>query len=297
MKIIAIILSLAPILAYGQAQRLPLYSGKVPNSIPTSIKEESTNNGIVRLANVSVPELWYYPAPGSDPKKCLIICPGGGYNILAIDHEGTEVAKKLNSWGITAFVLKYRIPRDHAQPNKSIAPLQDAQQAIRFLRTNAMDFAIDPNKIGIMGFSAGGHLAATAGTHFGTQVGELADASNVRPNYMVLGYPVITFDSTYGHIGSRNALLGKNPSQEAIDLYSNEKHVSPNTPPTFLMHATDDKTVPVRNSQVFYEALQKNGVATELFIYPTGGHGFGMHNKTENPDAWLDALKLWLDKQ
>lgn len=284
-----------PLYLFGQAQRLPLYEGKVPNSKPNDLKEETVVNGIARVSNVTVPELWYFPAPGAEAHKCVVICPGGGYNILAIEHEGTEVARKLNEWGITAFVLKYRIPKDAAQPDKSIAPLQDAQQAIRFLRKYAMDFSIDPHKIGIMGFSAGGHLAATAATHFNRPVGEVSDTTSIRPDFAILAYPVITFDSSFAHLGSRNALLGKNPSPQQIDLYSNEKQVTAQTPPTFLIHAGDDKAVPVKNSLAFYEALQKNKVPAELHVYPAGGHGFGMHNKTTN-DMWMDRLKNWLDK-
>ncbi len=284
-----------PLYLFGQAQRLPLYEGKVPNSKPNDLKEETVVNGIARVSNVTVPELWYFPAPGAEAHKCVVICPGGGYNILAIEHEGTEVARKLNEWGITAFVLKYRIPKDAAQPDKSIAPLQDAQQAIRFLRKYAIDFSLDPHKIGIMGFSAGGHLAATAATHFNRPVGEVSDTTSIRPDFAILVYPVITFDSSFAHLGSRNALLGKNPSPQQIELYSNEKQVTAQTPPTFLIHAGDDKAVPVKNSLAFYDALQKNKVPAELHVYPAGGHGFGMHNKTTN-DMWMDRLKNWLDK-
>lgn len=290
-----LLLLMLPLYLFGQAQRLPLYEGKVPNSKPNDLKEETVVNGIARVSNVTVPELWYFPAPGAEAHKCVVICPGGGYNILAIEHEGTEVARKLNEWGITAFVLKYRIPKDAAQPDKSIAPLQDAQQAIRFLRKYAMDFSIDPHKIGIMGFSAGGHLAATAATHFNRHVGEVSDTTSIRPDFAILAYPVITFDSSFAHLGSRNALLGKNPSPQQIELYSNEKQVTAQTPPTFLIHAGDDKAVPVKNSLAFYEALQKNKVPAELHVYPAGGHGFGMHNKTTN-DMWMDRLKNWLDK-
>ena len=190
-------------------------------------------------------------------------------------------------------MLKYRIPNDNAQPDKSIAPLQDAQQAFRVVRKRAKEFGINPNKLGIVGFSAGGHLASTAGTHFNKQVGELADTTNVRPDFMILGYPVITMKD-FGHKGSANNLLGKTPTQEMLDLYSNELQVTPQTPPTFLVHAADDGAVPVKNSLVFYEALVKNKVPVEMHLYPKGGHGFGMKNPT-HPDLWMDRVKNWME--
>jgi acetyl esterase/lipase len=295
-KLQLLLLVVLPAIALAQTQKLPLYPGAVPNSQPTNIQETSAETGgISRISNVSVPELWYYPAQGAGPQKCVIICPGGGYNILAINHEGTAVAQELNKWGITAFVLKYRIPRDHAQPNKAIAPLQDAQQAIRYVRTYAQDYNIKPNKIGIMGFSAGGHLASTAATHFAKPVGGTTDTTSVRPNFAILCYPVISFGS-FGHRGSAEALLGKTPSADMIAHYSNENHVTAQTPATFLVHAGDDKAVPVKNSIAFYEALLAHNVPAEMHIYPGGGHGFGMHNKTTN-DQWMERLKNWLEKQ
>jgi acetyl esterase/lipase len=294
-KINLLILVLAPMVSFSQEIKFPLYSGAIPNSKPVANTEKLEHSGgIDRISNVTVPELWYYPAPKETATgACVIICPGGGYWILASSHEGYEVAKKFNEFGVSAFVLKYRLPNDKAQIDKAIAPLQDAQQAIRVVRNRAIEFGVNPKKLGIMGFSAGGHLAATAGTHFDKPVGELADTTNVRPDFLILGYPVISFKA-FGHKGSAEALLGKKPSQEQLDYYSNENHVTKNTPPTFLVHASDDYGVPVKNSLVFYEALVANKVPAEMHLYPKGGHGFGMVNPS-TPELWMDRVKNWMN--
>ena len=195
--------------------------------------------------------------------------------------------------GITAFVLKYRIPNENAQINKSIAPLQDAQQAIRLVRKDAIKYGINPNRIGILGFSAGGHVAATASTHFLRPVGENADETNVRPDFSILIYPVITLKE-FGHAGSTQQLIGKNPSAETIEFFSNETQVTKETPPVLLIHAGDDTAVPVKNSLSYYEACQKNGVSASLVIYPKGGHGFGMINKTTK-EKWMDRVINWMN--
>jgi acetyl esterase/lipase len=225
----------------------------------------------------------------------VIICPGGGYAILAFDHEGTRVAEMFNRWGVTAFVLKYRLPDDSINIDKSLAPLQDAQQAVRLVRNNSKEFGVDKNKIGIMGFSAGGHLASTVATHFNFN----ADASNtdtisVRPDFAILIYPVISFDSTIFHRGSKNNLVGANASEEKVKFFSNELQVTAATPPTFLVHASDDGGVPVENSVRFYQACVKNKVPVEMHLYPHGGHGFGMYNRTTD-DNWLERLRNWLN--
>ncbi|MET3128734.1 acetyl esterase/lipase [Arcicella rosea] len=282
---------------YAQAQQeMPLYPNGVPNAkqVPNTQKSVTDKNGVVRISEVTVPTLTVYPADADKANgTAVIICPGGGYAILAASHEGSDVASVFNKMGVTAFVLKYRLPNDNAQIDKSIAPLQDAQQALRTVRKEASKYGINPNKIGIMGFSAGGHLASTAGTHFDKQVGEVTSEVSVRPDFMILGYPVITFKD-FGHAGSRINLVGKTADQTLIDEYSNELHVTKETPPTFLVHAGDDMAVPVKNSLVFYEGLQKNGVLAELVIYPKGGHGFGLNNKTTN-EKWMDNVKNWMD--
>ena len=272
---------------------IPLYSGKIPNSKPgpNQEKREVRDNGTEIIHAISVPEIIVFPAP--DPNgTAVIIFPGGGYRINAIKHEGLDIARKLNDWGVTAFVVKYRIPDDATMVNKEIGPLQDAQQAIRFVRLNAGKWKVDTNKVGIMGFSAGGHLASTAATHLKKRLIDDKEV-NLRPDFLVLGYPVISFADSIGHLGSRENLLGKSPSKEKILEYSNEHQVTSETPPTFLLHAGDDKGVLPVNSIVFYQSLLKNGVPAELHIYERGGHGFGMDNPTTG-EKWMSSLKNWL---
>ncbi len=277
-------------------QELPLYKDAVPNSKQTANKENSTfKDNVTRIAKVSVPTITIFK-PVKSNGKAVIICPGGGYSILAFDKEGTKVAEEMNRWGVTCFVLKYRLPDDSANIDKSLAPLQDAQQAIRFIRSNAKELGVNKNQIGIMGFSAGGHVASTAATHFNFK----ADAANndttsVRPDFAVLVYPVISFDSTITHKGSRNNLIGSRPAKEATDFFSNELQVTTTTPPSFLVHASDDGGVPVENSVRYYQACVKNKVPVEMHLYPKGGHGFGMVNKTTD-DNWLERLKNWLNR-
>jgi acetyl esterase/lipase len=282
---------------YAQTgNEMALYKNAVPNSKVAPNKENSTfKDNVTRIAKVSVPTITMFK-PALPNGRSVIICPGGAYAILAFDKEGTRIAEEFNKWGVTAFVLKYRLPDDTTNIDRSLAPLQDAQQAIRMVRTNAIAWGLDKNKIGIMGFSAGGHLASTAATHFDFK----ADAGNndttsVRPDFAVLIYPVISFDSTITHKGSRNNLVGAKASKEKIDFFSNELQVSKNTPPSFLVHAGDDGTVPVNNSIRYYQACIKNGVPAEMHLYPKGGHGFGMLNKTTN-DNWLERLKNWMDR-
>ena len=225
----------------------------------------------------------------------IIICPGGGYSRLAIDHEGVEVAKALNLQGFTAFVLKYRLPNDTIMVDKSIGPLQDAQQAIRTVRKHALSWGLNPNRIGIMGFSAGGHLAATAATHFNFVADPTnKDTTSVRPDFVILIYPVISFNDSILHPGSRNNLIGKNPPAEFVKQFSNELQVTKNSPPAFLVHTADDATVPVANSIRYYQACIDHKVPAEMHLYPKGGHGFGMHNKT-TADKWFDRLLNWIN--
>jgi acetyl esterase/lipase len=195
--------------------------------------------------------------------------------------------------GITVFVLKYRIPSDATMINREIGALQDAQQAIKTVRERASEWSINPDRIGIMGFSAGGHLASTAGTHFETAVIDNPGKTSLRPDFMMLIYPVISFQDSIGHMGSREQLIGKNPSEEKIRLYSNEYQVNKKTPPSFLLHSSDDDVVKVDNSIVFYEQLIHYGVPAELHIYQAGGHGYGMNNKTTK-DSWMDRAQSWL---
>jgi acetyl esterase/lipase len=277
-------------------QEMPLYLDGVPNSksVPNTQKSETDKNGVLRISEVTVPTLTIYPpAKGTSNGTAVVICPGGGYRILAASHEGSDVAKEFNKMGVTAFVLKYRLPNESAQIDRTIAPLQDAQQALRTIRRDAIKYGINPDRIGIMGFSAGGHLAATASTHFVKPVGENADNTNVRPDFSILIYPVITMKE-FGHKGSTEQLIGKTPTPDMVELYSNETQVNRETPPVFLVHAGDDNAVPVKNSLSYYEACLKNGVQAGMVIYPKGGHGFGMNNKTTKA-KWMDNVQQWMD--
>lgn len=271
----------------------PLYPNGIPNSKPTSEKETvEVRNGITLIGKISTPTLTLY-RPAKPNGTAVIICPGGGYWINASVHEGSDVAKKLNKWGITAFVLKYRIPNDATMENKEIGPLQDAQQAIKVVRERSKELGIDPTRVGMMGFSAGGHLASTAGTHFSNAVIDNQEKTNLRPDFLILIYPVISFQGSVGHIGSRDQLIGKNPSQQKINEYSNELHISAQTPPSFLVHTSDDDGVLPENSILFYQQLIKNKVPAELHLYQTGGHGFGMNNPTTR-DEWIERLRNWM---
>ena len=295
-KILTFLFLLISASAWTQSvSEIPLYPGIIPGSKQSLIKEQIIFvNGGVRISSVIAPTLTKF-TPAKPNGISVIICPGGGYGRLAIDHEGVEVAKAFNLQGITAFVLKYRLPNDTIMVDKTIGPLQDAQQAIRILRKQATAWGLNPNKIGILGFSAGGHLAATAATHFNF----IADASikdtiSVRPDFAILLYPVISFDDSIAHKGSKTNLVGKNPSPELTKLYSNELQVTKNTPPSFLVHAGDDGTVPVENSIRYYQACIKNKVPVEMHLYPQGGHGFGMNNKTTS-EKWFNNLLSWLN--
>lgn len=270
--------------------------GAVPNAISgvqIAEKSETDANGILRISNVSVPTLTaYLPPKDKATGSAVMICPGGGYSILAASHEGSDVARWFNSIGVAAFVLKYRLPNPEIMTNQQEVPLMDAMQGMTLIRQNSTKYGINPDKIGVMGFSAGGHLAATLATHYhrGAQASQMA-----KPNFAILLYPVITFGEK-AHIGSRDKLLGKlNISPEMVAYYSNELQVTSQTPPTFLVHSEDDKGVPVENSINYYLACLKNGVPAEMHLYPTGGHGYGLRTaKFGSLNTWPDACKAWL---
>lgn len=275
---------------------LPLYKEVPGSKYNKNYREkwDTGKDGIIRISKVSVPEITIYKAPNNNKKNpAVIICPGGGYAILAYNLEGTEVARILNSWGVTAVVLKYRLPSDSIMIDKSIGPVQDAQTAIKYMREHAAEWDVNPDQIGIMGFSAGGHLASTASTHFQKSYIENPNKISLRPDFSILCYPVISFNDSIGHLGSRQNLIGKNPSEKMIREFSNELWVSKNTPPTFLVLASDDKTVKPENSIRYYQALLANKVPAELHAFQNGGHGFGTH-LLEGTDNWMDLLKTWL---
>ena len=291
--LVALLLSASSQLFAQDMKQIPLYPNGVPNSKPTPA-DYLENDDNSHADKVSIPTLTpFLPEKGTANGTAVIICPGGGYRNLSIVKEGYAVAKEFNKIGVTAFVLKYRLPSDAIMVDKTIGPFQDAQAAIQMIRAHAAEYGINPNKVGIMGFSAGGHLASTAGTHFNKAVIDNPSNINLRPDFMMLLYPVITFGDM-AHKGSKDNLLGQNPSTAMIDLYSNEKQVTPETPITFIVQAQDDKTVPVQNSLMFYDALVKNKVKAEMHIYTAGGHGFGLNNTTSK-QHWFDWCRDWMD--
>jgi acetyl esterase/lipase len=266
-----------------------LYPGPVPNSKKTE-KKESFNSGMFR--GVTRPTLEVYlPQKEKASGAAVIIIAGGSYAVIVYQGEGISTAKQFAKNGIAAFVLKYRLPDDSTMQNKAIGPLQDVQQAIKLVRENASKWGVDGTKIGIIGFSAGGHLASTAATHFEEALIENSNKTSIRPDFQVLVYPVISMQDSLTHRDTRNNLLGRNPSKDLIDLYSNELQVTNDTPPTYITHAADDKTVDVDNSIAYFESLRHHNVEVEMHIYPKGGHGFIFRQ----PD-WMDPLLLWMKK-
>jgi len=285
--ILTLLLLLSITQVFSQSMKINLWpQGKIPLSIPNNLQEEAISSDIVRINKVQVPQLEVYlPNKKAATGQAVIICPGGGYSILAYDWEGTDIAKLFNAHGIAAFVLKYRLPDSLSSSAPDQVPLMDAKQAMHIVRSRAGEWNINPNKIGIMGFSAGGHLASTLSTHF---------EESTRPNFSILIYPVISMDKHIAHMGSRNNLIGKNPTDEMIKLYSNELQITSKTPPTFIVHATDDNAVPVENSLNYYQGLKKNGVSAEMHIFPTGGHGFALGLGKGSLEKWPSLLFDWM---
>ena len=283
--------------ACSQEKSLPLYPNGVPNSkkTPATYVEKTNIAENYWVTDVSQPTITpYFPEKGKANGTAILIFPGGGYGGLASKHEGSDVALEFNKIGVIAFVVKYRLPSDSIMVDKTVGPLQDAQRAIQMVREHAAEWGIDPHKIGIIGFSAGGHLASTLLTHYSKAVISNPQNTSLRPDFGMLIYPVISF-GTYAHVGSRESLIGKNPSQQLLDLYSNERQITNDTPPTFLIHATDDDAVPVQNSIMFYSGLLEHKVKVEMHIFEAGGHGFGLNNP-KSKDKWFDWAANWLSE-
>ncbi|HPM11339.1 MAG TPA: alpha/beta hydrolase [Paludibacter sp.] len=258
-----------------------------PNGAPESneIAEDETLRDPEFLTKISEARMYGYFAPEAlNNGTAVLICPGGGYSGVAFVKEGEEIAKWFNALGVNAFVLYYRMPNGHHD-----IPLKDAKTALEIIHKQAKSWGINKKKIGIMGFSAGGHLAATAATHL--------KAKNNRPDFAILGYPVITMQEGLTHGGSRQNLLGQNPEEDLVNLYSCELQVSIKTPPAFLFHAEDDKVVPIQNSLMFVEALKSKKIPVELYSFPKGGHGFGMRPTNPETDKWPERLQVWMKKQ
>lgn len=283
---------------YSQEEVIDLWEEGVPGSIESKeYKEEyrrDAEGNITGISKVSTPTLTLFqPEENKGNGTAVVILPGGGYGHLAIEKEGYKVARWFNETGVTAFVLKYRLPSDEIMRDKSLAPLADAQQALRYVRENAEKWGIDPDKIGVLGFSAGGHLAASLSTRFEEETISGSTDISARPDFSILIYPVISMADSLTHAGSRTNLLGKGVSAPMKKRFSNEHLVKKTTPPTFLVHATDDRAVPVENSLVYFLALKEKDVPVELHIYEKGGHGFGMGTTGTNQN-WPLSLRKWL---
>jgi len=289
-----------PAMAQFDPVTLPLYE-TVPNWKSSDEKEEVVADDIALVRKVQEPNIQVFlPSKRNATRQAVVICPGGGYAVLAYDWEGTDIAKWLNSQGIAAIVLKYRLPSPVSQVSPHDVPLMDAQRAMRMVRQHAEEWNIDPQQIGIMGFSAGGHLASTLGTHYDAGDAGAKDpieTFNSRPDFMILGYPVISLKEHVAHIGSRNNLLGKSPSDDLVEKFSNELQVTEDTPPSFIFHSQDDTGVPVQHSLLFYEALVRAKVPAEMHLYPKGGHGYSLGINAEGTQkGWAAACINWMNE-
>jgi len=264
---------------YGQGSAIKLWETSAPNAVGNT--------------PLDIPTITPFPAPKDlASRAAIVVCPGGGYSHLSDVKEGSDVARWLNSLGITAFVLKYRLGMTYHQPNQ----LLDAARAVRYVRTNAAKWDVDPDKIGILGFSAGGHLASTLGTHFDSGKANSTDPIervSSRPDLMILVYPVITMGE-FAHAGSKRNLLDENPSEDIVKQYSNELHITADTPPTFIVHTMTDTTVPVENSLMFVQALRKAKVPVEFHLYEKGPHGFGLAPTDPVLSTWPARCADWL---
>lgn len=282
-----------PSMAFGQ-EFIPIWEkGKMPNSKGLELKDDIRNE---RVYQVGTPGFYaFFPSNQDNKGAAVLICPGGGYERLAYLIAGHQFAKWLNSIGVSAFVLNYRLPNSPDLKQREIAPLQDAQRAMRVIRANSAKWQINSDKIGVIGTSAGGHLAANlaTATEDVAKIGDDLDKLPFEPNFMVLISPVITMGE-YTHAGSKKNLLGENPAKELIEKYSLEKQVTAKTPPAFLVHAADDKGVSVRNSLMFYNALLDKNISASLHIFPLGGHNIALRNNPGSTEEWTKLCEMWL---
>lgn len=279
-------------LLQAQNETIPIWNNEIPGSKIAIDYKEVQNATTDQVSKVTMPSLSVF-IPEKPNGTAIVICPGGGYAYLSINKEGFKVAKWLNTLGITAFVVKYRLPSDQIMEDKTIGPLQDAQESIRFIRRNAAKWGVNTEKLGVIGFSAGGHLASTLSTHYNDLVYKAIDNVSAKPSFSILIYPVLSMDDKITHKGSRNNLLGTAPSEALIEKYSNEKQIDAATPPTFIVHAMDDKSVPVENSIQYFLALKNNKVPSEIHLYESGKHGFGLGNSGTSKN-WTLQCEEWL---
>jgi len=273
-----------------------------PEGIPGSVKNNTyiekvtvTNDIISGYEKVTDPTITVFlPTAERATGTAVLICPGGGYGMLAFDHEGYQIARWLNENGIAGIILKYRLPSDLIMKDKRIGPLQDAQEAIRIIRRNSEGWKIDPEKVGVIGFSAGGHLASSLSTHYDDDVYNVKDQITARPDFSILIYPVITFDPSFTHSGTKRNLIGEDPPESDVAHFSNELRINDKTPPAFLVHSADDEAVPVKNSLVYFDTLLKYKIHAELHIFELGGHGYGLSQDKGTQSAWPDLCIKWL---
>jgi acetyl esterase/lipase len=296
---LAILLNLICLSPLFAQETLEIWEGKVPGSISALNYEQvehKNNAGVVTgISKVATPVMKIFLTENPGKNASILILPGGGYSHLSVDKEGKKVANWVNSLGLNAFVLHYRLPSDKIMKNKSLAPLADAQQAMRLIRKNAEKWNLVSDEIGVLGFSAGGHLAASLSTRFDENIISGNQEISARPDFSILIYPVISMMNDFTHKGSQESLLGKNASEEVLRKFSNQYLVSLETPPSFLVHATDDKAVPVENSLEYYKALKQNDIPVEMHLFENGGHGFGLGRKGTNT-FWPKNLEKWLDQ-
>ncbi len=293
-----LLFTVTPFAIFSQSLVLPLWDGIPPHQDDVNLEEERNREEILRIGNVQAPTMEVYlPDETNTTGKAVVIFPGGGYSILAYEWEGTEFAKWLQGHGIAGIVVKYRLPLSESLTDAKEVPLTDAQRAIRLTRYHAEDWNLDSGQIGVMGFSAGGHLASTLSTQYDHQTvreTDTIDALPARPNFSALIYPVISFRDLSAHRGSRRNLLGEEPPQELVDRFSSELNVTADTPPTFLIHSQDDEIVPVENSLLYFDSLHQHNVPVSMHIYPTGGHGFAFGTERGTVQRWSTVLLEWL---
>ena len=278
---------------------IPLWDKDIPNY--REVGEENTEifrDNLEIFTNVSKPEMSVFlPSKKNSTGQAVLIIPGGGYEVVVHVWEGDDIAKWFNSYGITAFVLKYRLPHAKSNIDREKSPLLDAARAMRIIRENAEKWHIDKNNIGVMGFSAGGHIASTLATHYNESIIKIQDkidSLSARPDFSILIYPVISMSADFTHEGSRHFFMGDKPDKELMEYYSSEKHITKDTPPAFLIHTSDDDVVPVENSIAYYKKLIENNIDAEMHIFQHGEHGFSLANGQGNVESWKFLCIKWL---
>jgi acetyl esterase/lipase len=296
-KILVLLVAFSFFQTLSAQEFIPLWpEGKKPNNNGKKVTDSLFNERIWRVAT---PGLYFFPVAKSENKGAtVLICPGGGYERLSHIYNGFNFAKWFNAHGINVFVLLYRLPHQQDLKERETGPLTDVQRAVKMIRANAAKWGLAKDRIGVMGISAGGHVASTLGTHFTdvSSIHDFLDTVSSRPDFMILLSPVITMGK-YAHPGSKRNFLGPDTTKAMIDAWSNELQVSALTPPTFMVHAQNDSTVNVRNSVLFYNALIEKNVQASIHVFPQGGHGIGLVDNPGSTDLWLDLLELWLKEK